>query len=83
MQTSLGFSTDHGVPRSLVVTSTRPGEGKSTTSYALAQSLARTGRRVILVDGDMRSPSIHHEFGIRNEHGLSNYLVGRAATLRS
>jgi len=76
IQTSLGFSTDHGVPRSLVVTSTRPGEGKSTTSYALAQSLARTGRRVILVDGDMRSPSIHHEFGVRNEHGLSNYLAG-------
>lgn len=76
VQTSLGFSTDHGVPRSLVVTSTRPGEGKSTTSYALAQSLARTGRSVILVDGDMRSPSIHHEFDLRNEMGLSNYLSG-------
>lgn len=78
VQTSLGFSTDHGVPRSLVVTSTRPGEGKSTTSFALAQSLARTGRSVILVDGDMRSPSIHHQFDVRNEIGLSNYLSGES-----
>jgi succinoglycan biosynthesis transport protein ExoP len=76
IQTSLEFSTDHGVPRSVVITSTRPGEGKSTTSYALAQSLARTGRSVVLVDGDMRSPSIHNVFGLSNDHGMSNYLAG-------
>lgn len=76
IQTSLEFSTDHGVPRSVVVTSTRPGEGKSTTSYALAQSLARTGRKVILVDGDMRSPTVHNILGLNNDVGLSNYLAG-------
>jgi capsular exopolysaccharide synthesis family protein len=75
-QTSLGFTTDHGMPRNLMVTSTRPGEGKSTTAYALARSLARTGRRVILVDADMRSPSLHHFFDAKNAQGLSNYLSG-------
>jgi len=76
VQTSLGFSTDHGVPRSLSVTSTRPGEGKSTSAFAIATLLARTGKRVLLVDGDMRSPSIHHAAGIDNKQGLSNLLAG-------
>ena len=75
-QTSLAFTTDHGIPRTLMVTSTRPAEGKTTTSYALARSLGRTGRKVILVDGDMRSPSLHHTFDIKNAMGLSNYLAG-------
>jgi succinoglycan biosynthesis transport protein ExoP len=75
-QTSLAFTTSHGVPSSLTVTSTRPAEGKSFTSLALAQSLARTGRRVLLVDSDMRSPSLHHLFAVGNERGLSNYLAG-------
>lgn len=76
LQTSLAFSTDHGVPRTLAVTSTRPAEGKTTTSYALALSIARTGKRVLLVDGDMRSPSIHHMLNIHQETGLSNFLAG-------
>ena len=75
-QTSLAFTTDHGIPKSLTVTSTRPAEGKSTTAYALAQSLARTGRSVVLVDADMRSPSLHSMFEVSNERGLSNYLAG-------
>jgi capsular exopolysaccharide synthesis family protein len=75
-QTSLAFTTSHGVPSSLTVTSTRPAEGKSVTALALAQSLARTGRRVVLVDADMRSPSLHHMFAVSNERGLSNYLAG-------
>ena len=74
--TSLGFTTEHGVPRSFAVTSTRPAEGKSTTALALATILARAGKRVILVDGDMRSPSIHHLGGIENKRGLSNFLAG-------
>src|SRR5205085_12057385 len=56
-QTRLAFTTDHGIPRTLAVASTRPGDGKTTTSYALVRSLARAGRKVILVDADMRSPS--------------------------
>jgi polysaccharide biosynthesis transport protein len=76
VQTSLTFSTDHGVPRSLTITSTRPGEGKSTTAFAIAQSLARTGRRILLLDADLRAPSVHHLLGIKNDRGLSNFLAG-------
>ena len=76
VQTNLAFTTEHGVPRSLSVTSTRPAEGKSTTALALATMLARSGKRVVLVDGDMRSPSIHHLGGVSNDRGLSNFLAG-------
>jgi capsular exopolysaccharide synthesis family protein len=76
VQTALQFSTHHGVPKSFAITSTRPAEGKSTMSFAIAQSLARTGRRVILVEGDMRSPSVHRILGVPNQAGLSNYLAG-------
>lgn len=76
VNTNLGFTTEHGVPRSLVVTSTRPGEGKSTTALALATMLARAHRRVILVDGDMRSPSVHNLGGVDHDRGLSNFLAG-------
>ncbi len=75
-QTSLAFTTDHGIPRTLMVTSTRPAEGKTTTSYALARSFARTDRKVVLVDADMRSPSLHHIFDVGNDRGVSNYLAG-------
>ena len=76
VQTSLGFTTEHGVPRSFAVTSTRPAEGKSTTALAMATTLARAGRQVILVDGDMRSPSIHNLGGVTHDRGLSNFLTG-------
>lgn len=76
IQANLRFSTDHGIPRSIAVTSTRPGEGKSSTSLAVATLLARVNRTVLLVDGDMRSPSIHHLANVDNTHGLSNFLTG-------
>jgi len=74
--TALSFTTDHGVPRVIGFTSTRPAEGKSTSAYAIARSLARSGARAILVDTDMRSPSVHHLVGVENSRGLSNYLSG-------
>lgn len=77
IHTNLGFTTEHGVPRSLAVTSTRPAEGKSTTALALATTLARAKRKVILVDGDMRSPSVHHLGGVDHDRGLSNFLAGQ------
>lgn len=77
IQTNLAFTTEHGVPRSFAVTSTRPAEGKSTTALALATTLARAHRRVILVDGDMRSPSVHHLGGVNHDRGLSNFLTGQ------
>lgn len=77
IQTNLGFTTPHGMPRSLAVTSTRPAEGKSTTSLAIATMLARAQKKVILIDGDMRSPSVHHLGGVGHERGLSNFLAGQ------
>jgi capsular exopolysaccharide synthesis family protein len=76
ISTNLGFTTEHGAPRSFSVTSTRPAEGKSTTALALATMLSRAGKRVILVDGDMRSPSVHHLGNVGHERGLSNFLAG-------
>ena len=73
---NLAFSTDHGLPQTLAITSTRPAEGKSTTSVALALVIARTGRRVALIDGDMRSPSLDKLLDHANSRGLSNYLSG-------
>lgn len=73
---NLGFATSHGIPRSLAITSARAAEGKSSSSYAIARSIARTGKRVLLVDADMRSPSVHTLIGGTLGEGLSNYLAG-------
>lgn len=77
IQTSLGFTTAHGAPRSIAITSTRPAEGKSTTAIAIATMMTRAHKRVILVDGDMRSPSVHHFGGVDHDRGLSNFLAGQ------
>lgn len=76
LATSLQFSTEHGLPRSLVVTSGGPAEGKSSTAIALARHFAVTGKTVLLVDADMRRPSLHDKLGHSNAVGLSNYLTG-------
>lgn len=78
LRTALQFSTSHGAPRSLLVTSARPGEGKSTTAFATALNLSRVGRRVLLVDGDLRNPSMHRVLEIENSQGMSNFLSGAA-----
>ena len=76
VRTSLAFLTDHGVPRSFLLTSTRPNEGKSTSALALAAVLASTQKKILLIDGDMRNPSLHKMLGGKNDMGLSNYLAG-------
>ncbi|HYE06429.1 MAG TPA: polysaccharide biosynthesis tyrosine autokinase [Planctomycetota bacterium] len=62
--------------RCLVMTSTGAGEGKSTLSTRLAVSLASTGARVLLIDADMRKPTLHHQLGEGDERGLSFLLAG-------
>lgn len=76
LRTALQFSTPDGVPSSLLVTSSRPAEGKSTTAFATALNLARIGKRVVLIDGDLRNPSMHRIVGVDNEAGMSNLLAG-------
>jgi len=78
LRTALQFSTPDGVPGNLLVTSSRPAEGKSTTAFATAINLARLGRKVLLVDGDLRNPSMHRVVGVENDVGMSNLLSGGA-----
>jgi capsular exopolysaccharide synthesis family protein len=72
----------HGLPRTLLVTSSQPGEGKSTTSLAIAAGLARLGKQVVLVDADLRRPALHRMLTIANDRGLSEVLV-RSTSLDS
>jgi capsular exopolysaccharide synthesis family protein len=74
--TALQFTTENGLPKTLVVTSAGPAEGKSLTAYAVARHFALLGRAVLLVDADMRNPSLHKRLNRSNLVGLSNYLVG-------
>ena len=76
IRTVLAFATSHGLPKSIVLTSAQAGEGKSTSALALALAIGRTGRRVLLVDADLRSPSAHHLVGSANDKGFSNLLAG-------
>ena len=76
VSTALAFATSHGLPKSILVTSAQPHEGKSTTSLGLAIAIGSTGKRVLLIDGDMRSPSVHKMLDYENSGGLSNILAG-------
>lgn len=78
LRSALLLATPEGPPRSLLVTSSGPAEGKSTSSYAIALSFAQIGRRVVLVDGDMRKPAQHRNFGVENKIGLANVLASQS-----
>ena len=79
LRTNLQFLNVDSGPRSYVVTSSVPGEGKSTTACNLAISLAETGARVALVDGDLRLPRVASIMGIEGGAGLTDVLIGRAS----
>ncbi|HEX6070134.1 MAG TPA: polysaccharide biosynthesis tyrosine autokinase [Longimicrobiaceae bacterium] len=74
LRTAILLDTSGAPLRSLLVTSTRPGEGKTTVSVNLALSLARLGKRVILIDADVRRPSVHRAFGLSAAGGLLDIL---------
>lgn len=79
VRTSLSLLSPNGVPGTMMFTSTQQGEGKSTACRALALSLSRLGRRVVVIDADLRRPNIHRLFGAANRQGLSNLLSGQIA----
>ncbi|MFO7642720.1 MAG: polysaccharide biosynthesis tyrosine autokinase, partial [Candidatus Competibacteraceae bacterium] len=76
VRTALQFSTAKGVPRLLTVTSAMSGEGKSTTILSLAIQFAQAGKKTLLVEADLRKPSIHRFLQLDNQVGLTNYLAG-------
>jgi succinoglycan biosynthesis transport protein ExoP len=74
LRTSVLLSTAGRAPRSLLVTSSLPGEGKTTTAVNTAVSLAQTGASVVIIDADMRRPRLRSIFGLSNGAGLSSIL---------
>jgi len=78
--TSILFSERNGArPRTIVLSSANPGEGKTTVITNLGIALAQANERVLLVDGDMRRPRLHEIFGADNSVGLGNVLAGRSS----
>ena len=75
LRTSILLSTAGRAPRSLLITSSLPSEGKTTTATNTAISLAQTGARVLIIDADMRRPRLHSIFNVQNDVGLSSLLA--------
>jgi capsular exopolysaccharide synthesis family protein len=75
LRTNLGFSAIDSGLDSIVVTSASPGEGKSTTAANLGVVMAQAGKRVIVIDSDLRRPTQHRIFGLSNSNGLTTALL--------
>ncbi|MFC0187162.1 CpsD/CapB family tyrosine-protein kinase [Fictibacillus aquaticus] len=80
LRTNIQFSSVDQDMRSIVVTSSGPGEGKSTTTANLAVAFAQQGKKVLLVDGDLRKPTMQYTFQVQNISGLTSVL-SRQSTL--
>ncbi len=78
LRTSLLLARTGKPPKIIVITSSTPTEGKTTVSTNLAVILAQRETRVVLIDGDMRRPNVHHRFGFNGRVGLSTVLSGGA-----
>jgi len=78
LRTALIFATSEGAPRIIHYTSASPREGKTTSATSTAITFAQTGSKVLLIDADLRNPSLHQAFVVPNSEGLTNYLAGDA-----
>lgn len=77
LRTNIMYSSFDKKIKRILVTSSEPGEGKSTTSGNLALAFAQDEKKVILIDCDLRKPSIHKKFRISNNRGLSDVIIDR------
>jgi capsular exopolysaccharide synthesis family protein len=78
LRTNIQFSSiDHDI-RIIMVTSAGPGEGKSTTAANLAVTYAQSDKQVLVIDSDLRKPTMHHTFSVSNRSGISNILTGQS-----
>src|SRR4029079_9107345 len=80
LRTSLLFSSAGKPPKTILITSSQPAEGKTTTAINTAITLAQADAEGVIIDCDLRRPRVHHYFGIDNSQGLTNYLSGERDT---
>lgn len=78
LRTNLFYALVDNPPRVIVVTSSGPGEGKSTTCTNLGVVLAQAGKNTVILDCDLRRPQVHNIFGLRNLRGVTDVLTGEA-----
>lgn len=76
LRTNIQFTNIDKSIKTIVITSSGQGEGKTTVASNLATSIAQTEKRVLLIDCDMRKPRVHKVFGVTNLEGLTNILMG-------
>ncbi|GEO58564.1 CpsD/CapB family tyrosine-protein kinase [Companilactobacillus bobalius] len=78
IRTNIQFSSVDKPLKSILFTSSEPSEGKSTVSSNIAVTWAQQNEKVLLIDADLRRPTVHQTFNVDNKKGLSNYLLGNA-----